>query len=70
MRSYLRGNESMQKAKVLSIQSVRPLSDPSTIHDELDQLTEQINAVAEEVLGDPSFISSLDVRDRMTTQQH
>ncbi|MBA6232834.1 MULTISPECIES: hypothetical protein [unclassified Colwellia] len=60
----------MQKAKVLSIQSVRPLSDPSTIHDELDQLTEQINAVAEEVLGDPSFISSLDVRDRMTTQQH
>jgi flagellin len=61
-------NESLQRANVLSIQSGSPLSDPSAIQNELNQLTEQINAVAGEVLGDPSFISGLDVSDTTTTQ--
>jgi flagellin len=61
-------NESLQRASVLSIQSGNPLSDPSAIQGELDQLTEQINAIAGEVLGDPSFLSGLDANDPTTTQ--
>ena len=61
-------NESLQRASVLSIQSGSPLSDPAAIQGELDQLTEQINAVAGEVLGDPSFLSGLDASDPTTTQ--
>ena len=61
-------NESLQRASVLSIQSGSPLSDPTAIQGELDQLTEQINAVAGEVLGDPSFLSGLDASDPTTTQ--
>jgi flagellin len=61
-------SESLQRASVLSIQSGSPLSDSSTIQGELDQLTEQINAVAGEVLGDPSFLSGLDASDPATTQ--
>jgi len=61
-------NESLQRANVLSIQSGSPLSDASAIQGELDQLTEQINTVAGEVLGDASFISGLDASDPATTQ--
>ena len=61
-------NESLQRASVLSIQSGSPLSDPSAIQGELDQLTEQINAVAGEVLGDPNFLSGLDASDPALTQ--
>ncbi len=61
-------NESLQRANVLSIQSGSPLSDPTAIQGELDQLTEQINTVAGEVLGDPSFLSGLDASDPTTTQ--
>ena len=61
-------NESLQRANVLSIQSGSPLSDPSAIQGELDQLTEQINAVAGEILGDPSFLSGLDASDPSATQ--
>jgi flagellin len=61
-------SESLQRASVLSIQSGSPLSDSSAIQGELDQLTEQINAVAGEVLGDPSFLSGLDASDPATTQ--
>jgi flagellin len=61
-------NESLQRASVLSIQSGSPLNDPSVIQGELDQLTEQINAVAGEVLGDPNFLSGLDANDPALTQ--
>ena len=61
-------NESLQRASVLSIQSGSPLNDPSVIQGELDQLTEQINAVAGEVLGDPNFLSGLDASDPALTQ--
>ncbi|NQZ20828.1 MAG: flagellin [Colwellia sp.] len=61
-------DESLQRANELSIQSGNPLSDASAIQDELDQLTEQINTIAGEVLGDPSFVSGLDASDPAATQ--
>jgi len=61
-------DESLQRANELSIQSGNPLSDPSAIQGELDQLTEQINTIAGEVLGDPNFVSGLDANDPTTTQ--
>ncbi len=61
-------NESLERASVLSIQSGSPLSDAAAIQGELDQLTEQVNAIAGEVLGDPNFLSTLDASDPATTQ--
>lgn len=61
--------ESLQRANVLSIQSGNPVSDPTTIQGELDQLTEQINTIAGEVLGDDSFISGLDATDPVAAQE-
>lgn len=61
-------NDSLQRANVLSIQSGSPLSDSSAIQGELDQLAEQINTIAGEVLGDTSFISGLDASDPANTQ--
>ena len=61
-------DESLQRANELSIQSGNPLSDASAIQGELDQLTEQINTIASEVLGDPSFVSGLDANDPAATQ--
>lgn len=62
-------NESLQRANELSIQSANPLSDSSAIQGELDQLTEQINAVASETLGVDNFLPSLDATDPATSQQ-
>lgn len=61
-------NESLQRANVLSIQSANPLSDPNAIQSEFDEITEQVNAIAEEVLGDPNFLSGLDANDPQATQ--
>lgn len=61
-------DESLQRANELSIQSGNPLSDPNAIQGELDQLTEQINTIAGEVLGDPNFVSGLDANDPAATQ--
>jgi len=61
-------SESLQRANVLSIQSGSPLSDNDAIQGELDQLTEQINTIAGEVLGDSNFISGLDASDPAATQ--
>jgi len=61
-------DESLQRANELSIQSGNPLSDASAIQGELDQLTEQINTIAGEVLGDPNFVSGLDASDPAATQ--
>lgn len=61
-------DESLQRANELSIQSANPLSEPNAIQGELDQLTEQINVIAGEVLGDPNFISGLDASDPALTQ--
>ncbi len=61
-------NDSLQRANVLSIQSGNPLSDNSAIQGELNQLTEQVNALASEVLGQDNFLSALDVSDPASTQ--
>jgi len=61
-------SESLQRANVLSIQSGNPLSDNTVIQEELDQLTEQVNTIAGEVLGDDNFLSGLDASDPATTQ--
>ena len=61
-------SESLQRANTLSIQSGSPLSDANAIQGELDQLTEQINTIAGEALGDPNFLSGLDANDPQATQ--
>lgn len=61
-------SEGLQRANVLSIQSGSPLSDSNAIQGELDQITEQINTIAGEVLGDSSFLSGLSASDPKATQ--
>ncbi len=61
-------NESLQRANVLSIQSGNPLYDSSAIQGELDQITEQVNVIASDALGQDDFLSALDATDPSTTQ--
>jgi flagellin len=61
-------NDSLLHAEALSIQSGNPLYSSDVIQGELDQITEQINTVANEVLGQDSFISGLDANDPAATQ--
>jgi len=61
-------NDSLLRAQELSIQSGNPLYDSNVIQGELDQITEQINTVASEVLGQDNFINGLDASDPTTTQ--
>ncbi len=60
--------EGLQRANVLSIQSANPLSDNNAIQGELDQITEQINTVAGEALGNNNLLSGLDASDPQATQ--
>ena len=62
-------SEGLQRANLLSIQSANPLSDNGAIQEELDQITEQVNTIAGEALGDASFLSGLDASDPEATQQ-
>jgi len=61
-------NVSLLRAQELSIQSGNPLYDSNVIQGELNQITEQINTVASEVLGQNNFISGLDASDPAATQ--
>jgi flagellin len=54
---------SLQRANELAIQSGSPLTDSSAIQGEFDQIAGEINAIAEQALGDASFISGLDASD-------
>ena len=54
---------SLQRANELAIQSGSPLTDSSAIQGEFDQISGEINAIAEQALGDASFISGLDASD-------
>jgi len=56
------------RANELSIQSGNPLYSNSAIQGEFDQLTEEINIIAEQALGESSFISGLDANDPANTQ--
>ncbi|MFD2165413.1 flagellin [Thalassotalea euphylliae] len=59
----------LQRANELAVQSGSPLADDDAIQAEFDELTEQINTVAEEVFGVPNFLSGLDASDPEATQQ-
>ena len=61
-------NDALLRAQELSVQSGSPTADPSAIQQEFDQLTEQINTVAESALGSSGFISGLDASDPAATQ--
>lgn len=61
-------NEGLQRASQLSIQSANALSDPNAIQGELSQITEQVNALAEEALGQSNFLSGLDANNPQATQ--
>ena len=61
-------DESLQRANVLSVQSGSPLGDNDAIQGELDQLTEEINTLASEALGQDNFIIGLDASDPSATQ--
>ena len=61
-------SESLQRANELSIQASNPLSDNNAIQGELDQITEQVNALAEQALGQSGFVSGLSASDPAATQ--
>jgi len=61
-------NDGLLRAQELSIQSANPLYSDDVIQGELNQITEQINTVASDVLGQDNFISGIDSHDPATTQ--
>ncbi|PKI17270.1 flagellin [Colwellia sp. 12G3] len=61
-------NEGLLRAQELSIQSGNPLYSNEVIQGELDQITEQINTLASDVLGQDNFISGLGASDPSATQ--
>ncbi|TPH15231.1 flagellin [Litorilituus lipolyticus] len=58
----------LERANILSVQSGNPLYDSDAIQDELAQITEEINVIASDVLGQDNFISGLDAADPVATQ--
>lgn len=61
-------SEGLQRANVLAVQSANPLSDNDAIQGEFAQITEQINTLASDVLGQDDFLSGLDASDPAATQ--
>lgn len=57
---YASITDNLLRARDLTIQAGNPLSDKQAIQAELEQLTEEINVIAAEVLGQNNFISGLD----------
>lgn len=60
--------DSLQRANVLAVQSGNPLADQSAIQDEYTQITEEINAIASEALGQDDFLTGLDASDPAASQ--
>ncbi|RHW77950.1 flagellin [Colwellia sp. RSH04] len=60
--------DNLERAAVLSVQSGNPLYDNEAIQGELTQITEEINVIASDVLGQDNFISGLDAADPVATQ--
>lgn len=61
-------SDALQRANELSVQSGSPLGGSEAIQGELDQLTEQVNTIASEVLGQSNFLTGLDANDPAATQ--
>lgn len=55
--------DSLQRANELAVQSGNPLYDNTAIQGEFDQITSEINAIAEQAFGDSNFVTSLDAGD-------
>ena len=62
-------NESLQRANQLSVQSANGQQDNSAIQQELNQITEQVNLLAEEVLGSSNLVAGLNANDPQASQQ-
>ena len=62
-------NDGLQRANELSVAAGNPLNSSDAIQSELDELTEQINTLAGEVLGDPSFLNPLNASDPSASQE-
>lgn len=60
--------DSLQRANELAVQAGNPLSDPSAIQGEFSQITEEINALASQALGQDNFLSGLDANDPAASQ--
>jgi flagellin len=61
-------NDGLLRAQELSIQSGNPLYDSDILQGELNQITEQINTIASEVLGQDDFIGTLDASNPAAAQ--
>lgn len=65
---YTAITDNLVRARELTVQAGNPLYDKQAIQAELDQLTEEINVIAEDVLGQSNFISGLDASDPSASQ--
>ena len=61
-------NDNLQRANELAVQAGNPLADSDAIQGELDQITEQVNALAEEALGNPNLLSGVNANDPSAAQ--
>lgn len=61
-------SDGLQRANQLSIQSGGALADGDAIQGEFDEIAEQVNTLAEEVLGQSDFLTGLDASDPQATQ--
>lgn len=62
-------NDSLQRANELAVSAGNPLNDSNAIQSELNELTEQVNTLASDVLGDASFLPTLDATDPAAAQE-
>ncbi|MBW8184736.1 flagellin [Shewanella nanhaiensis] len=65
---YASITDNLLRARELTIQAGNPVNDKQAIQAELDQLTEEINVIAERVLGQSNFIPSLDASNPSAAQ--
>ncbi|ACA86498.1 flagellin [Shewanella woodyi] len=65
---YASITDNLLRARELTIQAGNPVNDKQAIQAELDQLTEEINVIAEQVLGQSNFIPSLDASNPSAAQ--
>lgn len=61
-------NDNLQRANELAVQAGNPLADSDAIQGELDQITEQVNTLAEEALGNPNLLSGVNANDPSAAQ--
>lgn len=65
---YASITDNLLRARELTIQAGNPVNDKQAIQAELNELTEEINVIAEHVLGQGNFIPSLDASNPSAAQ--